>query len=294
MFYYHAFGLSLSSTEELISFPKANPSAAPDVKVRMFSHRPHYESDLLPIKDGPVQNFEILGQILFRIYGDSCIDVFVGDQSKEWLLPALISGLGLGTALHMRGNLVLHACALKVRDRSVILCGDKGAGKSTTTGALIGAGHSLLADDVVCVNWDSNKNARIIPSFGQLKLCFDACEALDLQGCTRFPVMEAGLGKAILNVGKAFDPKPMFANDIFVLVPSLETKLEKLNGASAVAAIMRYTYVTRRPEYQWTPQERARMFGQCVELARTCNVQNLHVKRGHDLLDEVVAAIERG
>ena len=57
----------------------------------------------------------------------------------------------LGLVLRLQGTLALHACAVRVGDRAVIVAGEAGRGKSTLSAALVARGHDLLADDVAAV-----------------------------------------------------------------------------------------------------------------------------------------------
>jgi hypothetical protein len=55
----------------------------------------------------------------------------------------------LGFVLRLRGTVCLHASAIAVDDRVVVLVGAGGAGKSTTAAAFAQRGYPVLSDDVV-------------------------------------------------------------------------------------------------------------------------------------------------
>lgn len=57
----------------------------------------------------------------------------------------------LAFVLRRRGALVLHASGVAFGAHAVAICGDAGAGKSTTAGACLLAGASLVSDDVLAV-----------------------------------------------------------------------------------------------------------------------------------------------
>jgi hypothetical protein len=55
----------------------------------------------------------------------------------------------LGFLLRLRGTVCLHASAISIGDRVVVLVGTAGAGKSTTAAAFARKGYAILSDDVV-------------------------------------------------------------------------------------------------------------------------------------------------
>jgi hypothetical protein len=62
-----------------------------------------------------------------------------------------LTGPILGFVLRLRGMLALHASAVQIGDRAVILVGPHGAGKSSTAAGLAMRGCPVVADDVVHV-----------------------------------------------------------------------------------------------------------------------------------------------
>src|SRR5436853_7875447 len=53
--------------------------------------------------------------------------------------------------LRQQGLLVLHASAVTINDRAVVICGGSGWGKSTLAAALHRRGHRLLTDDFAAI-----------------------------------------------------------------------------------------------------------------------------------------------
>jgi hypothetical protein len=70
-------------------------------------------------------------------------DLTVEDTATYLLGPIL------GFVLRLRGTVCLHASAIAVDDRVVVLVGAAGAGKSTTAAAFAQRGYPVLSDDVV-------------------------------------------------------------------------------------------------------------------------------------------------
>jgi hypothetical protein len=53
--------------------------------------------------------------------------------------------------LAWRGHLPLHACAVEIAGKALLLCGPSGAGKSTLCAALVADGAQLLSDDLTVI-----------------------------------------------------------------------------------------------------------------------------------------------
>jgi len=75
----------------------------------------------------------------------------------------------LGFVLRLRGITCLHASAISVGDRAVVLLGPAGAGKSTTAAAFAKLGYPVLSDDVLALS-DQNTTFLAQPAYPHLHL----------------------------------------------------------------------------------------------------------------------------
>lgn len=88
-------------------------------------------------------------------------------------------GAVFGMLCHLKGRLPLHASAIDIDGRAVVIAGASGAGKSTLSAAAAVAGCRLLADDVTIVAAIDGA-PWIIPGNSLQKLWQDSQEALQL------------------------------------------------------------------------------------------------------------------
>jgi hypothetical protein len=86
-----------------------------------------------------------------------------------------LTGRVLAGALHLRGELVLHASAVAIEGAAVALIGPKRRGKSTLAAALVRSGARLLTDDTLAVG-GSPPCAR--PGVHHIRLHGDAMRAV--------------------------------------------------------------------------------------------------------------------
>lgn len=67
-------------------------------------------------------------------------------------MKSFILGSTLGCVLRLHKKICLHASVLSYKGNAFALIGNKGAGKSTTSAALLNTGAELMADDIAVLN----------------------------------------------------------------------------------------------------------------------------------------------
>ncbi|HEU5208098.1 MAG TPA: hypothetical protein VFU06_01700 [Longimicrobiales bacterium] len=95
-------------------------------------------------------------------------------EAEIWGLPAALLVLA-------RGGLLLHASAVEVDGRVVILTGPSHHGKTTLAGALSAAGHRLLSEDLIRLDVGTT-TPRVYPGPAVLRLRRDVARWLDVPG----------------------------------------------------------------------------------------------------------------
>lgn len=88
-------------------------------------------------------------------------------------IAAVLLGPALAAVLYLRACLVLHASAVVVDGKAILLAGVSGAGKSTLTAALVAQGASFLAEDVSVLKFHAER-FQVQPGSARLHLCPDA------------------------------------------------------------------------------------------------------------------------
>src|SRR4030095_13720757 len=97
----------------------------------------------------------------------------------------LVLDQALPLALAATGALVVHASAVAIGGRAILLAGRAGAGKSTLAAFLAGHRMQVLADDGALLD-GGPAEVRVLPSYPGLRLYRDsaAAAALDVTGST--------------------------------------------------------------------------------------------------------------
>ena len=89
-----------------------------------------------------------------------------------------ILGSALGLLLFQRNIIALHGSSIVINNNAIIISGNIGAGKTSTTLSLVNKGYSFLTDDVASVIKDINGTYNVHHCIPYQKLCFNTIESL--------------------------------------------------------------------------------------------------------------------
>lgn len=84
----------------------------------------------------------------------------------------------LAVLCFQRGVLPLHASAVEIDGRALLLTGNSGAGKSTLAAALVDRGFRVLSDDLCALEIADGRLPTIHPAFARVKLWRDSAAYL--------------------------------------------------------------------------------------------------------------------
>jgi hypothetical protein len=150
--------------------------------------------------------------------------------------------------LRLRGITCLHASAIAVDDRAIVLFGLAGAGKSTTAAAFALSGFSVLSDDVAVLA-DQGERFLVQPGYPRVNLWPDSVRTLFGSG-DALPRITPTWDKRYLaldRAGRRFQSEPLSMGAIYIL-GEREAELtvpviEDLAGHEAFTTLVANTYV---------------------------------------------------
>jgi len=123
--------------------------------------------------------FNVNSKIQFCIQNGDTIIVRQFEQSiTEDTLRLYILGTCMAIILQQRNILCLHASGLVKEDKSFLLTGNSGAGKSTSLHYFSNKSYKVIGDDVLPII--KGKKLQIIPSYPHSKLWENTIEELEL------------------------------------------------------------------------------------------------------------------
>jgi hypothetical protein len=159
-------------------------------------------------------------------------------------LRLYLLGSVLGTLLHQRRFLPLHANAIAVDRHVVAFVGDSGAGKSTLAAHFQRAGYDVLADDICVVSFDDGMQPLVWPGLPRIKLWHDTLCAFG-RDAGSLEEVTADAGKFYLppTAQTAVHPRPLRAVYVLASAPrGGEGSIQRLRGRAAFQAMSANIY----------------------------------------------------
>lgn len=290
---YQAFGLTFQSEVELFD-PQQTDNRA-DVFIK-YGRVPESIDNVT--REGV--RFQVSAkEFLFRVDGIAAYHVTDGTTITIEPAPGaspqdvrlFLLGSAIGSLLHQRNILPLHASAVKIKNHGVIFAGSAGSGKSTLAAAFHQRGCPLLADDICVVSAHSAAGSLIMPGLPQLKLWADTLKKLghpteQLQK-VRFI---ADLEKFFLPVPERYEePVPVSAVFILQYHNRDDFLVEPIRGMEKAEIILNNTY---RHHYLVEAADRKTHFKKCASIANHASVVRICRPRKPFLLSELMQRVE--
>jgi len=262
------------------------------------------ESDRAPVVDGdpllewsprPLRDFEaklfaMRGRFVFWTSREGWYDIDpfeasisvtpasddVRREARLWGVPSLLCYV-------TRGDVPLHAAAVDVDGRALLLAGPGRAGKTTTAAAFLTAGHRVLAEDLVACR--PEPSPTLLPGPAMLRVRPDVYPRLTLMNAS--PVAEDAERVHLALEGPARgDGAPVPLAGIVFLRPGEGPP--RLRRRSAVDTIRDLWALSLNLP---TEEDRARCFRGVAALAASVPAWDLHRPISLDMLEAVVGAV---
>ncbi len=262
---YSAFGLTVSTSSAVPGLEPLATAPAADVQIWLDGRWPDidalreslcYTGDFENGATPEVRVWSVAGQYFrFRYYDGvqfvvdrAGTEVWASWPATSTLEDAATYLLGpvLGFLLRLRGVVCLHASAVAVDDRAVLLAGPPEAGKSTAAAAFWRIGHAILTDDVAPIV-DVAGLPHVQPAYPQLRLWPEAVE--DFYGSAEaLPKLTPTWEKRALDLRAGhggFQLQRLPLAGIYVLEDrssGRDAVIESLSGRASILALLANSY----------------------------------------------------
>ena len=206
------------------------------------------------------------------------------------LLPVLAAGAVLAVHLKLRGELVLHASAVRLDGRSIAIVGASGMGKSTLAALLCTNGADLVTDDVLRVDIGNGAAPRGYPGSIESRLREGARPLADDAAWTA--ASATADGRLAVRARSGVDaPVPLAACVVPLRSRGIsEVSVRRLQPLAALLRLVRFPRVMG-----WTePASSAREFQLLGDLVERVPVFEASIPWGPPFGPEVVPALVSG
>jgi len=182
MFFYWAYGLEIQSELE---FPEMHPYAVkmPDLEIKFGKVPAMLTGHEVIAKEkffiSPTEYLIHLPICSYYVKEGASITIELRENADLPSVRLFLLTNAMAAVLHQRNKVALHAGAIQTEKGLVVICGDSGAGKSTTISALQQKGYKIFVDDVLVLK-DAGAKVVGIAAYPTLKLWDDTIEKLAL------------------------------------------------------------------------------------------------------------------
>ena len=208
-------------------------------------------------------------------------------------IRVFLLGTLVGILCYQRGLFPLHASAVRMDGRAVMISGVSGAGKSTLSAALGRRGHGLIADDVVAIGIPGTGPLQVLPAFPVHKLARDVMTELmiDSAGLT---VNRPGQAKYLVPSDTAFDSAPVVPHALYLISRVFGDEPSAILRPPAAECVGRVESMAYRRGVGLAITPAGTLFRAAAALTRSIPVHVLKVNDADPLsaLDKLAAMVE--
>jgi hypothetical protein len=182
MFFYWAYGLEIVSELE---FPEMYPYAVkkPDLEIKFGKVPAMLTGPEVIAKEkffiSPTEYLIHLPICSYYVKEGASITIELKENADLPSVRLFLLTNAMAAVLHQRSKVALHAGAIQTDKGLVVICGESGAGKSTTISALQQKGYKIFVDDVLVLERAGAKVVGVA-AYPTLKLWDDTIEKLAL------------------------------------------------------------------------------------------------------------------
>ena len=199
-------------------------------------------------------------------------------EEHLWAIPAML-------CLLARGDVPLHAAAVEVDGRAIVIGAPRASGKTTLSAALLDAGYRLLSEDVTCVR--PGVRPSVIPGPAMLRVRRDIADRLEIRHATPLGEPDDRVHFAVDRELRG-DSAPVSLGAIVLLRPSDGApRLDELAPREAIRDL--WPLASRLPSRAGL----ARSFEDLVDVAGRVPIWNLRRRLRIDDLPATIEALVR-
>mgnify|MGYP001019053956 CR=1 FL=1 len=193
----------------------------------------------------------------------------------------------IAALFRQRGLLTLHASTVASDSEALVLCGESGAGKTTTLSALLQNGCIMVSDDLTVVRPGDGDCVAALTGPPRLHLCEDAAHRLGfaVEELDRHPARSS---KRAVSAAGGTCAVPLKRICILEVGVGSTLHISRLQGADKLHALMGCVY---GPLFQ---EEHPDLFTLFSTVAKQTDIVRIQRPAGRWTVDELIEAVRNG
>jgi hypothetical protein len=205
------------------------------------------------------------------------------DKEPDADLDSFFVGTILGCVLRLKGELCLHASAININGKAVLLAGDKRSGKSTTAAAFAKMGYKVLSDDIAVVRIN-NGRFYVEPGYPKIRLRPKSLEELHPNAAEHFPDVFTTRDSRYADIKNSFQPYALPLGAIYLMSGS-DDKVKIPSVKPVLGGGMIRLHKNTFASYIITPDMRKNEFEVIGKLISAIPLRTLHFERDVKLVN---------
>ena len=201
-------------------------------------------------------------------------------------LRTYILGWGMSMAALQRKEMAMHCSVVANEKGALLICGESGSGKSTTTAYFLENGYRLMADDMALTECRDDGTVWVKPAFPYQKLCDDVAisKGYDLESLIHIDEIK---GKYLVRYPGEFLTRPEKVLGLIYLCKSSDEQVK----AEEVVGLNRFYVCINNLFLRHLLQERKfspAIGNECLKMASAIPVRMILRPAERDTLSEVL------
>jgi len=248
MFFYWAYGLEIVSELE---FPEMYPYAVkkPDLEIKFGKVPAMLTGPEVIAKEkffiSPTEYLIHLPICSYYVKEGASITIELKENADLPSVRLFLLTNAMAAVLHQRNKVALHAGAIQTEKGLVVICGESGAGKSTTISALQQRGYKIFVDDVLVLEKDKD-NVVGVAAYPTLKLWDDSFSKIGIENSSENFKLRESIQKFGISFKSQFNTEPRLIYKIINLKKgnNKTTGFSVLKGVEAFQVLFQNQYST--------------------------------------------------
>jgi hypothetical protein len=295
MFFYWAYGLEIQSELE---FPEMYPYGVkkPDLEIKFGKVPAVLTGPEVIAKEkffiSPTEYLIHLPICSYYVKDGASITIELKENADFPSVRLFLLTNAMAAVLHQRNKVALHAGAIQTEKGLVVICGESGAGKSTTISALQQKGYKIFVDDVLVLE-KNEEHVVGVAAYPTLKLWDDTIEKLALGVIPEEQKLRESVNKYRVSFQEDFTTKMIPVYNLFYLRKvEANTSIEVIKKDGLEAFKILYSQLYRTSMINNT-QSQVILFERLNQLINQTGLIEVARPANSNSIEEIVQIIEK-